>query len=86
MLITTLTLALGIILTIIWVYPINEAIMAKAGEGSSPEEIRKMVNSWILADRLRFAIVFIGYFFLLWAFRLPVVLSKENPGNSTIKT
>lgn len=81
LLITTSTLALGIILTIIYVYPINEAIMAKAGEGSSPDEIRRMVSNWILADRLRFAIIFIGYSFLLWAFRLPLSLSKKNPHN-----
>lgn len=86
LLITTLTLALGIILTIIWVYPINEAIMAKAGEGSSHDEIKRMVSTWILADRVRFAIIFIGYFFLLWAFRLPLSLSKKNPDSSTIKT
>ena len=76
LLITAATLAIGIILTLLFVYPINEAVMAKAGEGSSPEEITRMVNSWILLDRLRFAIVFVGYFFLLWAFRLPTGLSK----------
>ena len=86
LLITTLTLAIGIILTIIYVYPINEAIMAKAGEGSSPEEIKRMVSNWILADRLRFAIIFVGYFFLLCAFRLPLSLSKKYPDNSTIRT
>jgi Domain of unknown function (DUF1772) len=86
LLITTLTIAFGIILTIVYVYPINEAIMAKAGEGSSPDEIERMVGNWIFADRLRFAIIFIGYFFLLWAFRLPISLSKSNPDNSSIKT
>lgn len=81
LLITVLTVALGIILTIFFVYPINDAIMAKAGEGSSPDEIIRMVNNWILLDRLRFAIIFVGYFFLLWAFRLPIGLSKEVTGN-----
>ena len=78
LLITTSTLALGILMTIIYVYPINEAIMAKAGEGSSPDQIKRMVSNWILADRLRFAIIFIGYFFLLWAFRLPPGLKKNQ--------
>ena len=45
LLITVLTIAFGIILTIIFVYPINDAIMAKAGEGSSPEEIKRMVDT-----------------------------------------
>ena len=81
LLITVLTVALGIILTIFFVYPINDAIMGKAGEGSSPDEIRRMVNNWILLDRLRFAIILVGYFFLLWAFRLSISLSKEGRNN-----
>ena len=81
LLITVLTLVFGIILTIFFVYPINDAIMAKAGEGSSPEEIKRMVHDWILADRVRFAMIFIGYFFLLLAFRLPTNLSKSVTDN-----
>ena len=72
-LITLLTIVLGVILSIIVVFPINEAIMAKAGVGSSPEEIKRMVHTWIQSDRLRFAVIFVGYIFLLWAFRLPYV-------------
>ena len=72
LLVTVLAITFGIILTITYVYPINDAIMAKAGEGSSPEEIQRMVKTWIRADRLRFAVIFVGYFFLLWAFRLPM--------------
>jgi hypothetical protein len=72
LLITLLTIVLGVILSILVVFPINEAIMAKAGEGSSHEEINKMVETWILADRFRFALISIGYLFLLWVFRLPI--------------
>ena len=71
-LITLLTIALGLILSIIVVFPINEAIMANAGAGKSTDEIERMVHTWILADRLRFAAIFVGYCFLLWAFRLPI--------------
>jgi len=77
LLVTVFSLAFGIILTIVFVYPINATIMAKAGEGSSPEEIKRMVNSWIQLDRLRFVVVFVGYLSLLWAFRLPIQLSKK---------
>ncbi|HJS54101.1 MAG TPA: anthrone oxygenase family protein [Chitinophagaceae bacterium] len=77
LLITVSTIALGIILTILYVYPINDAIMAKAGEDSSPEEITRMVQNWIKLDRLRFAVIFIGYLFLLWAFRLPIPYQKK---------
>ena len=76
LLITFLTLLLGIILSIIIVFPINEALMAKAGKTSSSVEIKRMVNTWIIADRSRFALVFIGYIFLLLAFRLPIPASK----------
>jgi len=77
LLITMLTLVSGIIFTIFYVYPINDAIMARAGEGISADEIVRMVNNWILADRMRFGVVFIGYFFLLWAFRLPLPMWKS---------
>ena len=79
LLVTLLTVVFGILLTIILVYPINDAIMAKAGVGSSSDEIKKMVSTWILADRVRFAVIFVGYFFLLWAFRSPIHLSNERP-------
>ncbi|HET9278716.1 MAG TPA: hypothetical protein VFN95_11025 [Flavitalea sp.] len=78
LLITLLTITLGIILSIIIVFPINEAIMAKAGKSNSSEEIKRMVNTWIIADRVRFALLFIGYIFLLWAFRLPIPASQVN--------
>jgi uncharacterized membrane protein len=83
LLITTMTLVLGIALTIVFVYPINEQIMANAGAGNKPEEIIRMVNDWILLDRIRFGIVFTGYLFLLWAFRLrinPVHTEASTPG------
>ena len=75
-LITVLTIVIGLILSVIVVFPINEAIMANAGEGKSSDEIERMVRNWILADRLRFAAIFVGYCFLLWAFRLPILREK----------
>lgn len=77
-LITFLTLVSAVIFTIFFVYLINDAIMAKAGEGLSQEEIARLVKNWILADRLRFGVVFVGYLFLLWAFRLPVAIEKGS--------
>ena len=76
-LITLLTIAFGIILSIAVVFPINEVIMSKAGEGRSSEQIKQMVHTWIQADRLRFAVILVGYLFLLWAFRLPYVFQKR---------
>lgn len=79
LLITILTLAFGVIFTLLYVYPINSVLMA-AGAGKSPEEITKLVNNWIIADRFRFAVMIIGYFFLLKAFRLPI--PKREAGKS----
>ena len=81
--ITVLTIAIGLVLSVLVVFPINEAIMARAGEGTSPEEIGRMVDTWILADRARFALLSVGYFFLLRAFRLPTPSSIEAPGSSS---
>jgi|SRR5688572_10920517 len=72
LLITLLTIVLGIILSILVIFPINEVIMENAGVGISNEGIDEMVETWILADRIRFALISIGYLYLLWVFRLPI--------------
>jgi len=72
LLVSTGTLLLGVIYTIAYIYPINDVLMTKAGAGLSAEEIQALVDNWIFADRLRFAIMLIGYFFLLKAFRLHI--------------
>ncbi|MGZ5191919.1 MAG: hypothetical protein ACXWCZ_12985, partial [Flavisolibacter sp.] len=76
-LITFISLIIGIVYTFTYIYPINDILMTNSGAGKSAEEIRTMVDQWIFADRLRFAVMLIGYFFLLKAFRLPI------PGNKT---
>ena len=76
LLITFISLIIGIIYTFTYIYPINDILMTKAGSDKSAEEIRTMVDKWIFADRLRFAVMLIGYFFLLKAFRLPVLGNK----------
>ncbi len=72
LLITFISLILAIVYTLTYIYPINDMLMTKAGADKSAEEISVMVDQWIFADRLRFIIMLIGYFFLLKAFRLPV--------------
>jgi hypothetical protein len=56
--------------------------MARAGEGTTPEDIERMVDTWVLADRARFALLSVGYFSLLWAFRLPTPSSTGAAGTS----
>ncbi|MBK9226623.1 MAG: DUF1772 domain-containing protein [Ignavibacteria bacterium] len=77
LLITFISLIIGIIYTITYVYPINDILMIKAGANKSAEEIITMVDKWIFADRLRFAVMLVGYFFLLKAFRITIP-DKEN--------
>jgi uncharacterized membrane protein len=78
LIITFTSLIIGIIYTFTYIYPINDLLMTRAGADKSAEEIRVMVDKWIFADRLRFAVMLIGYFFLLKAFRLPE-LGKKIP-------
>jgi hypothetical protein len=82
-LVTVGTIVIGLVLSVLIVFPINEAIMARAGEGASPEEITRMVDTWILSDRARFALLSVGYFFLLRAFRLPAPSSTGTPASSS---
>lgn len=72
LLITFISLVIGIIYTFTYIYPINEILMTRAGADKSAEEIQTMVDKWVFADRLRFVIMLIGYFFLLKAFRLKI--------------
>ncbi len=51
--------------------------MAKAGADKSAEEIKTMVEKWLFGDKLRFAVMLVGYFFLLKAFRLPISEQKS---------
>ena len=62
-------MALMIIFTLVFVYPINTILMTHAGSGKTAVEIQKLTDTWILADRIRFAVGCIGYVFLLKVFR-----------------
>jgi hypothetical protein len=64
--------------TLTYVYPINDTLIFKAGGDKSDEEIKSMVRSWILSDRLRFVVGLVGYFFLLKAFRKPIAQVQPN--------
>jgi len=62
----------GLIFTRAYVYPMNDVLFAKAGEGLDAEAVRSLVSRWIFADRLRFAVMTGGYLCLLRAFRIPL--------------
>ncbi len=61
-----------LIFTLVYIYPINDVLFEQAGDSGTPEQIRAMLNHWILVDRLRFAFGCVAFLALLWAFSLPV--------------
>jgi hypothetical protein len=66
------TMAIGLIMTRAYIYPMNDVLFWKAGGDLSPDALRVLVRSWIFADRVRFAIMSGGYLCLLRAFSLPL--------------
>jgi uncharacterized membrane protein len=78
LLITFITFLASVLYTLLYIYPINEVLMQQAGGNHSAEKIKKMADQWIFADRLRFAVGCVGYFFLLKAFRLPIPDKIDN--------
>lgn len=58
--------------TVAYIYPINAVLMAAAGRDHTAEEIVAMARSWILADRIRFAVGLVAFGAILHAFRLPL--------------
>lgn len=72
----TCLLLFGVVFTLAYVYPINAVLFHQAGGSHSAEEIRAMVDRWIFADRMRFAIGIVGFLALLWAFRQPIPSEK----------
>ena len=62
----------AVLFTLFYIYPINEVLILQAGGDRSATEISRMVQTWIWADRLRFAIGLVALFALLRAFRLPL--------------
>ncbi len=62
----------NLVYTLTYIYPINDILMGQAGDGGSPDEIRSMVDRWVFADRLRFAIGAVAYIALLRVFAIPL--------------
>ena len=66
-------LLVGLVMTRAYIYPINAVLFEQAGGDLSPDAVRALVGKWILADRVRFAIMTGGYLCLLRAFSMPLV-------------
>jgi hypothetical protein len=65
------TMVFGLIFTWAYIYPINLVLFLQAGGNHTAEEIRAMASKWILADRLRFAVMSVGFLALLRALSVP---------------
>jgi len=61
-----------VIFTLTFIYPINDVLFVQAGGDLAADEVRRMVRTWIWADRLRFGVGVIAFLLLLRAFRLPL--------------
>lgn len=72
LLVAVLCLAFAVIVTLAYVYRINAILFEQAGGNSSAEEIRTMVDHWILADRVRFGVGIVAFLAILRAFKEPM--------------
>lgn len=68
----------NLVYTLAYIYPINDILMGQAGGSGSPDEIRSMVDRWVFADRLRFAIGIVAYIALSRAFTIPMPKKQTN--------
>ena len=66
------TMLIGLVMTRAFIYPMNDALFFRAGEGLSADAVRALATKWIWWDRARFAIMSGGYLCLLRAFSLPL--------------
>jgi hypothetical protein len=67
---SALTMLVGLIMTRAYIYPINEVLFTRARGDLDASAIRQLVERWVLADRVRCAIMATGYLCLLRAFGL----------------
>jgi len=65
-----LCMAIALAMTIAYIYPINDTLILKAGRDLEAAKVRGLVRRWIVADRVRLAIMTIGFLSLLNAFRM----------------
>ena len=57
--------------TLLYIYPMNDALFAPGSSALSDDATRALLQRWIVADRFRFAIGCVSFIALLHAFRLP---------------
>ena len=65
-------LVAAVMFTLGYVYTINDILFSQAAAGVPAEEVLRLAERWIWADRLRFAVGVVAFIALLRAFRLPL--------------
>ncbi len=65
-------IAIIMVVTLAYVYPINAVIYTPAVANAQPERVTQLATRWILVDRLRFVVGLIAFLLLLQVFRMPV--------------
>jgi len=58
-----------VVFTLLYIYPINDVLVFQAGGDLEAAEIQRMANTWIWADRARFAVGTAAFAAILLAFR-----------------
>lgn len=69
LLLSSFILVIAIIITILYVYPMNYQLMIRAGEDLSNSDLTALARRWIWVDRVRFAFMTIAFISLLKAFK-----------------
>lgn len=77
LLFATVALLSIILFTLFYVYPQNAVLFLQAGGDNPPEVIARMVEDWILADRVRFAIGTLVFLSLLRTLSLPLPNGRD---------
>ena len=82
LLVSVVITILAIAFTLIYIYPINAVLMGQPGHTAGPEGMRSLVRQWIIADRIRFIVMTVGFICLLRAFCLPVPSKGRDSANA----
>ena len=71
LLVPVVCVAISVIMTLAYIYPINAVLVDQAGGNLSDTEIQGLARRWIIADRVRLGIMSVGFFSLLHALTIP---------------
>ena len=74
---------LGVVATLVYIYPINDILFFHAGGDLPREEVRALAGRWIFLDCVRYAVGVVAFLALLSAFTLPVPTRSQPLANES---